>query len=166
MKSVRTKIGDVFAVQVGNGLKKYFQYIANDRSQLNAEVIRVFVKSYPVEAEPDLLTVVVDEVEFHAHVMIVLGIKMGLWVKAGHTTKIADGDVLFRTTDEIGFGPGSVPVNVSDDWWTWRINEKPRRVGRLEGEDRKAEIGMVISPVHIVDRMKTGKYHFVYPGFE
>ena len=39
-------------------------------------------------------------------------------------------------------------------------------VGELEGENRKAEIGVVMPPLAIVERIKTGKYSFVYPEFE
>ena len=39
-------------------------------------------------------------------------------------------------------------------------------VGELEGENRKAEIGVVVNPFDIVQRIKTGYYDFVYPQFE
>ena len=39
-------------------------------------------------------------------------------------------------------------------------------VGELEGENRKAEIGVVVNPFDIVKRIKTGYYDFVYPQFE
>jgi len=68
MARIRTKIGDVFSVPLDNINKKYFQYIANDLTQLNSDVIRAFVKRYPIDAVPDLLDVVRDDVDFHAHV--------------------------------------------------------------------------------------------------
>ena len=39
-------------------------------------------------------------------------------------------------------------------------------VGELEGENRKAEIGVAVNPFDIVQRIKTGYYDFVYPQFE
>ena len=39
-------------------------------------------------------------------------------------------------------------------------------VGELEGENRKAEIGVAVNPFDIVQRIKTGHYDFVYPQFE
>ena len=39
-------------------------------------------------------------------------------------------------------------------------------VGELEGENRKAEIGVVVNPFDIVERIKIGHYDFVYTQFE
>lgn len=41
-----------------------------------------------------------------------------------------------------------------------------RYVGKLEGENRKAEIGIVKAPIGIVHRVKTGEYYGYYPDFE
>lgn len=48
----------------------------------------------------------------------------------------------------------------------WHINEKFTRVGKLTGKNREAEIGIVVTPDDVVDRVKTGKYNFFYPDFE
>ena len=37
-----TKLGDIFCVKIDENNKKYFQYIANDLTQLNSDVIRAF----------------------------------------------------------------------------------------------------------------------------
>lgn len=52
-KRIITRIGDVFEVQLDN-CKKYFQYIANDMTQLNSSVIRAFVEEYPLDYSPNL----------------------------------------------------------------------------------------------------------------
>lgn len=44
-KRIVTKIGDIFSVTLKNGKQRFFQYIANDYSQLNSSVIRVFRKN-------------------------------------------------------------------------------------------------------------------------
>jgi hypothetical protein len=41
----RLKVGDVFEVSIDTTHKRYFQYIGNDSSQLNMDVIRVFKKN-------------------------------------------------------------------------------------------------------------------------
>jgi len=46
------------------------------------------------------------------------------------------------------------------------INEEFIDVGNLEGENRKAEIGIIINPYSIVNLIKTGCYDFTYPQFE
>ena len=73
-KRIVTKIGNVFCVQISPQEKKYFQYIANDRLQLNSSVIRVFERAYPVDQEPKLTDVVQGEVEFYAHTVLGWGI--------------------------------------------------------------------------------------------
>ena len=49
-----TNVGDIFEVKVSDIGKKYMQYIANDLSQLNSDVVRGFSKIYNIEAKPSL----------------------------------------------------------------------------------------------------------------
>ena len=162
MARANTKIGDVFSVKINDSSKKYFQYIVSDLTQLNSDVIRAFKKVHPVNANPDDLSEIVNgEVEFYAHCVTKLGLKMGYWEKIGNTNDVGNfDDVLFRSSGD------NPQTKVSQDWWVWKINEEQRQVGKLEGENRKAEVGSVIPPDSIVHRMQTGKYDFVYPEFE
>lgn len=163
-----TKIGDVFAVKLDNDKKKYFQLIAFDLTQLNSDVIRSFKKVYPLEADIDLLEIVNGEVEFYAHCVTKFGLKMNLWEKVGNISEVGDiSNILFRDTNDYGAKVGAEKIKVSINWYVWHINDEDfTRVGRLEGENRKAEIGVVVNPYDIVERIKTGKYEFVYPDFE
>lgn len=43
---------------------------------------------------------------------------------------------------------------------------KSAYVGKLEGQDRYAEIGIVIDTESIVHRIKTGQYDVFYPDYE
>lgn len=165
MKRVYTKIGDVFEVPIDAETKKYFQYIANDISQLNSDVIRAFPRTYSAEETSVVEDVVSEGVEFHAHCIVPLGVKLGLWRKVGRTSDVGPLDALFRCTNDSGCKPGE-QVLVSHRWYVWRINEEFRRVGELKGENRNAEIGVVVNPYDIVHRMKNGGYDFFYPGFE
>ena len=167
MARANTKIGDVFSVKLDNSSKKYFQLIAFDLTQLNSDVIRSFKTVYPDNATPDLSEVVKGEVEFYAHCVTKFGLKMNLWEKSGNIENLGKLDhILFRDTNDCGSKPGE-QVKVSQKWYVWHINDKDfTRVGKLEGENRKAEIGIVVNPYDIVDRIKTGKYNFFYPGFE
>lgn len=161
MARANTKIGDVFSVKINDSSKKYFQYIVSDLTQLNSDVIRAFKKVHPINANPDLSEIVNGEVEFYAHCVTKLGLKMGYWEKIGNTDDVGNfDDVLFRSSGD------NPQTKVSQDWWVWKINEEQRRVGKLEGENRKAEVGSVIPPDSIVHRIQTGKYDFVYPEFE
>ncbi|HEX4535428.1 MAG TPA: hypothetical protein VH140_00660 [Candidatus Acidoferrum sp.] len=160
MLRIRTKIGDVFSVPLEGVGNKYFQYIANDLTQLNSDVIRAFVKTYPTNSSPDLPEAVKGDVDFYAHVVIKWGIKMNLWQKVGNVSYSERLDVLFRSSRDSG-----KRIETSHDWRIWRINEKFQNIGKLEGDYRNAEIGIVVSPPDVVERMKTGKYEFVYPGY-
>ena len=75
-------------------------------------------------------------------------------------------NILFRNTNDYGTIPGD-QIKISDNWYIWKINDKDfTRVGKLDGVNRKAEIGIVVSPDSIVHRIKTGQYDFVYPDYE
>ncbi len=161
MARANTKIGDVFSVKIDNNSKKYFQYIVSDLTQLNSDVIRAFKKAYPINANPDLSEIVNGEVEFYAHCVTKLGLKMNYWESVGNISNVGNFDnVLFRSSGD------NPQTRVSHNWWVWKINEEQKPVGKLEGENQKAEIGSVIPPDSIVHRMQTGKYDFVYPEFE
>jgi hypothetical protein len=167
MARANTKIGDIFSVKINEQSKKYFQLIAFDLTQLNSDVIRAFTKVYPIDADTDISEITKGEVGFYAHCVTKVGLKLQLWEKTGNTLDIGEfGQILFRDTNDCGSKPGE-QVMVSEKWYVWRIGDKDfTRVGKLEGENRKAEIGVVINPYDIVERIKTGKYNFFYPGFE
>ncbi|WP_434148432.1 Imm26 family immunity protein [Methylocaldum gracile subsp. desertum] len=165
MARVVTKIGDVFSVKLDDHNKGYFQYVANDLTQLNSDVVRVFKKTYPVGANPNLSEIVNDEIAFYAHCVTNLGVKMGVWEKVGKVPIVGELDVLFRGTSDSGRKVGDAPVKISHNWYVWKINEEFRHVGKLEGENQKAEIGVVVNPFDIVHRMRTGEYEFFYPGY-
>jgi hypothetical protein len=162
MLRARTKIGDVFSVPLDVSTKKYFQYVANDLTQLNSDVIRAFSKAHPIDSKFNLPEIVADEVDFHAHVVIKWGIKMRLWEKVGNVPFVSNVDVLFRGTED----HGNKFIRISNNWYVWRINEEFQDVGRLTGAYRKAEIGMVMAPTGIVHRLRTGEYPITYPGYE
>ncbi|PWG77903.1 hypothetical protein DDR33_25070 [Pararcticibacter amylolyticus] len=167
MARANTKIGDVFSIKINDSSKRYFQLIAFDLAQLNSDVIRVFKKVYPIQVNPDLLEVVNDEIEFYAHCVTKLGLKIDLWKKVGNTADVGHIDhILFRGSSDSGSKPGE-QIKISNKWYIWRINDKDfTHVGKLEGENRKAELGIVVNPYDITERIKTGKYSFFYPGFE
>ena len=167
MARISTKIGDVFSVKVDENNKKYFQLIAFDLTQLNSDVIRAFKKVYPIDITPDLSEIVDGEIEFYAHCVTKWGVKMNLWNKVGNISEVGNiSHILFRDTNDYGSKPGE-QIKISNNWHVWKINDNDFTwVGKLKGENRKAEIGIVISPDSIVHRMQTGKYDFVYPDFE
>lgn len=48
-------------------------------------------------------------------------------------------------------------LEITHEWYVWHIGDDDfKRVGELRGKNRGAEIGMVMSPYDILDRIKTG----------
>ena len=165
MPRVMVTLGSVFVAKLDNRIKKYFQYIADDETQLNSRVIRVFKKAYAIEDNPDLKEVAKGVVDFYAHVVIRWGMQMKLWEKVGNVKDLGNTNVLFRDTEDAGRHINEPPVEESEKWYVWRINGPFQWAGKLEGENRRVEIGVVVSPPDIVNRMRTGKYRVVYPGY-
>lgn len=87
-KRIVTKIGDVFCAEVDGEFKAYFQYVANDLTQLNSSVIRVFKTHYPIDHKPVIEDIVKDEVAFYAHTVLRWGIELNAWYKIGKSTDI------------------------------------------------------------------------------
>jgi len=168
MKRVIIKKGDVFSVKIDETSKRYFQYITNDLKQLNSDVIRVFEKIYAIEENPDLSEIIKGKIFFYVHCVTKWGVKLGYWEKVGNTTDVGTFDhILFRGTNDYGTIRGEEPIKISNNWYVWRINDHvSEKVGKLEGENRKAEIGIVMDPKSIVHRIKTGYYSGFYPDFE
>lgn len=164
MAKGNTKIGDVFSVNIDESKKKYFQLIALDLTQLNSDVIRAFKKVYPVNSSQELIEIINDEVEFYAHCVTKLGIKMGCWDKIGNVSDVGQIDhILFRDTGDYG----NPQIKISQNWWVWKINQPQKQVGKLTRENKNAEIGLIINPESIVYRMRTGEYDFkAYPTFD
>jgi hypothetical protein len=167
IKRTNTKIGDIFSVKINNTSQKFFQLIAFDLTQLNSDVIRAFKTVYSINSNPDVSEIVNGEVEFYAHCITKLGVKLDYWEKYGKTNDIGKIDhILFRNTNDLGLKPGEYMI--SYNWYIWKINDANfTRVGKLTGEYQKAEIGVVINPASIVYRIKNGEYNFpFYPGYE
>lgn len=159
-KRINTKIGDIFSVTLDNGNKKYFQYVANDFTQLNSDVIRSFIKEYFKNEQVDYIQLLSGDIDFHAHTMINVGVKQNLFHKEQNCDVFPDvTNILFRGTLDYG-----KKVKVSNNWRIWHINDDDfTYVGNLTGKNRESEIGIVMPPTAIVERIKTGKFNFVYP---
>lgn len=168
MKRIRTKIGDVFCAKLSEHEKRYFQLIAYDLTQLNSDVVRVFKKVYDINIDPPLSEIINDEVDFYAHCVTKFGPKLSLWDKIGYTSEIGDTrHILFRNTEDNGAKSVDELVKLSHKWYVWHINDDDfTYVGELKGDNRKADIGVVVNPYDIITRIKTGKYDFFYPDFE
>lgn len=160
-KGVRIRLGDVFEVPLADGSFGYVQYIADDTSMLDSYVIRAFRGCHPPSALPSLEELASHEVQFFAHVFLKLCVKFGHWKKIG-TGPLPDKiDVMFRAS----WDDGNPDIKVSRRWYVWRANEPLRDVGELKAEYQNAEIGCVLPFDAIAERILTGAYVMVYPGY-
>jgi hypothetical protein len=161
VKRIIIKIGDLFSVEIDEKQVKFFQYIANDLTQLNSSVIRAFKKIYQKDEIPDWDEVVKGEVEFFTHTILRVGIKLEHWKKVGKSSEVGICDMFFRSSSDIG----NPKITTSENWYIWKINQPKIRVGKLEGEYRKAELGTVFPSKEVIARIRTGEPYKEYLGF-
>ena len=157
---VRLKFGDVFEVALAEGRVGYVQYVADDMSMLDSYVIRVFEGEEDPTQPPQISDIVLRKVSFYAHVFLKLCVKYGQWKKLGNAPAPDRVDVLFRGCWDLG----NPEIKISHRWYVWRINEPFRDIGALTPRYQDAEIGSVLPPQSIVERMQTGTYVLGMPG--
>ena len=166
MRISKPQLGDIFEVRIDFDTKSYFQYIADDLTQMNAPVIRAFIGKYPMSASPSFQRLVVSDVDFHAHTYLKLGVKNGIWSLVGNISPQKTSTILFRDSHDYGNPQFEITLDVSRNWFVWQPNGSRQEVGELSGELRKAEIGVVMPPDTIAFRIRNGVFDFVYPRFE
>ena len=158
-KRIVTKIGNIFCVEIRNDYKCYFQYVANDWSQLNSSVIRMFKKRYPMDALPTMDEIVHDEVSFYVHTVLRIGIATETWYKVGTSKELGDTkNIMFRTHDDVNYaGTGKTK---SSNWRIWKIGEEWQFVGEMNEIYRKYDLGWVFTCKDVVAKIETGKFLF------
>lgn len=155
---MKNKVGDLFSVTYGES-EKYFQYLGDDSTQLNSNVIRAFVGKFSIGQIVSLQELENSGVDFFAHVMLKLGEKIGCWTRRGNAAAPSFNEIVFRDTNDYG----NPEIKISNDWWVWTANKPSKHIGRLTSQFIDSHIGIVISPDQIVKRMESGRFQFVYP---
>lgn len=168
MRKRNAKVGDVFLVKTDFHTKRYFQYICNDLTQLNSDVIRAFTRTYSVEENPSIHEIVSEDILLFAHCTVRLGLKMELWEKVGNIGEVGDfSDIIFRNTNDYGAKVNEERILKSKNWHIWRINDKNfTPVPKLQKEHRNGYIGIVFNPLGIVEILKGNKYPPNYPDID
>jgi hypothetical protein len=154
----KRKFGDIYSVDLGSTGRGYFQHVADDRTQLSSNVVRVFERAaddhFSIDAIAKLPTA------FHAHVAIPVGIKLRIWKVVAHLDLPSPiDDLRFRICNEYG---RQAPKH-SRDWSVWCIGKPLKRVGPLDEITRTYEIGVIVNPLSVRFRMISGRYDFFYP---
>jgi hypothetical protein len=162
----RTRIGDLFAIKLDDWKLKFMQYIADDFTQLNSSVVRVFQSAYDADAVPDIDTIIDGEVELYAHCVLKWGVDQGHWEPFGNSQTLGTVEgIKFRSAEHAG-GIKNPPV--CNNWQVWKINEPMQFVNPLPPGYYDAYIGHVINPEGLAHRIKTGDYLFkeYYPPYK
>ena len=162
-KRIVTKIGNIFGAEIDSEYKVYFQYIANDMSQLNSPVIRVFKRRYPLDANPKMDDIVKDEIMFYVHVVVAWGIEDGAWYKVGRSNELGLDQlskVWFGSVPDSIFNlekMRSIPCNPEETLYVWHVNGERIRVEKsLLNQYKNVEPGSVIPYNWIILRIKLG----------
>jgi hypothetical protein len=155
-------IGSIYRVPIDDNRVRYFWDVGTDHSQMGSALIVVFRREYSPSEIPVLDEVISDDVDFYCHTTILNGKKQGHWLRVGFRQVLRTFSMLFRDSNDYG----NPAIHISQRWYVWEPNQPFRVVGALTGDLRNAEIGVVLPPSCVVDRMRTGKYGIFYPSFE
>jgi hypothetical protein len=154
------KVGDVYSVPLSNKVAGYFQFIGLDMTMLNSEVVRVFKCGGGPHDHIGKCSVAAGETDFYVHVAIKWGIQMGLWrYESNCPVEVDINQISFRDSADYG----NPDIKFSRNWYTWKVGDNQKYVGELNHEQLNHDIGIVVSPPDIVEKMRTGSYSFVYP---
>ena len=158
----QVRVGDIFEVPIGNGLKVHLQFIGKDETQLYSQVIRVFKKRYKVTEKPTIEDIIIDEIDFYVHLMsIKSGIDAGIWNKIGNH-KFTEGEIspIFRSPNDLN------TKKIVFKWHVWAMNSVWKEVTAPSELLSKSYMGStVLNCTDIVEKIQTGKYPFHYPKY-
>lgn len=149
-----SKIGDVYFIPT---LRRYFQLVAFDRTQLNSDVIAVF--NYEGDTK-EIESIVDSGVEFFTHTSVNPGVKQGLWRKVGKSDTVDYSKAQFKDA-YFGDSPPEVEsyeVDSYHSWVVWGVNEEWQHIGSNIKNYSNAELGHVFAPANIVSRIQNGRY--------
>lgn len=157
---MRRNIGDIYAVHLPGDSLGFMQHIANDKSQLGSNVVRIFGIIQAKGAAVDLEKIAESQVKFYAHVLLRAGETLDVWEKIGRINKVSASIPLWCQCNEDGNWSRDL---VSYNWVVWQTNG-PRIPAVLDSKDfLEAELGDAFSPNSIRTRLFDGKYGGVYP---
>jgi hypothetical protein len=157
---MKPKQGEIYSVVV-NKSARYFQYLHDDSTQLNSNIVRFFKGQYELESNISCEKIQSSGVDFYAHVLIKAGIKHNLWKKYSQIDTQSLDDVWFRDSPDYGHPS----IKITDKWWLWQANSSRQLFNKSTHELLISHVGIVISPDQILKRLETGSFQFFYPKY-
>ena len=163
-KRIVIRIGNVFCIEIDGKYKCYFQYVCNDKNQLNSSIVRVFKSRHPTDYKPVLEEIITDEVSFYAHTVLRIGIQFGAWYKVGKPMSIENSEhenIIWGTASDILdlTAWDFKTVNPMDNWRIWSSKKIFKENYSLPRKLMYSiEYGAVLPYIEIVNRIKYGYY--------
>jgi hypothetical protein len=153
----RRKLGDVYLVQFDGNELGAIQHIGNDESMLSSNVVGV-LKALPKnwEGMSDAEFAMLPR-EFYSHVFLKAGETLKIWRKAVNRSYAVPDGLAWCMCPVADYNKAT-----SDAWRVWNTNGE-MRVPRDKEDLRRCEVGIVIPPVDIVERISTGSYKLRWP---
>jgi hypothetical protein len=155
---MRRRIGDIYRLRLTDGKFGYMQHLANDLSQLGSNVVLVLQRNYlPTEF------VSFDHVHvrdgFFVHVFLKAGETLGIWERIDNSRPVVEEPfpILWSNCSH-----RDLQLDVSKNWHVWRTNEEMRAPVSQE-ELGNSEVGIVVNPTQIVQRIERSTYSFRHP---
>jgi hypothetical protein len=152
------RVGDIYRITVNRSEYAYAQHLTNDSTQLSSNVVFVFGKKLRANEEFRLEQASRSE-GFFAHVFLKAGETLKIWQRVAWSppfisepipvlwSKCADKDRQLESTE---------------NWLVWRTNEERRAPSNRE-ELTNSELGMVMNPTQILERIEHASYSIKYP---
>jgi hypothetical protein len=154
---LRRKIGDIYQVDLDDGNAAIIQHVGVDATQLGSAVVYVVPYLVRINGLIDYDASLKAGTGFFAHVFLKAGETLGVWRKVTWSNYLAREYQLWAICDQ-----ADRQCERPDSWVVWHSNQEMRPpVNR--NELGGSELGLVINPRQIVERIKIGKYSIFYP---
>jgi hypothetical protein len=150
--------GDIFEIN-SNGKRYYFQYVVNDKNNLNGNVIRCFNYFSDEKTPVDINTLRNLHTFFFMQTYIAWGIKLKLWKKIGNIPLPPDFIMpFFKHTGDV-----YSEVKKSNKWYVWQPNGVKQYVGELKNEYKLFPYAAVMHPIALVKIIEAGHDYYLIP---
>ncbi len=154
-----SKRGEIYEIPY-KSIKRYFQLVAFDETQLNSDVIAVFNYRAKPDEKPSIDDIVDSGVEFFVHTTVNAGVRQELWHKIGKAEIVDYSEALFKEIyDEDGMPTVEPDADSYHSWIIWHVNGDWQQIGDRVDEYPEAQLGSVYSPSSILYRIEIGRHY-------
>lgn len=143
---MKIKQGDLFALALGHDKKAILQFIGRDCSQMDSDVVAIFVFEDQGDFDP-IKGFLSLEPHLFVHSMLKVGIQQNLFEKIGNSPVDAKHmNPGFKCFNEKGSTGRLLPFLDRDEWEVWRISDDVKFVKKLTAEEEEFNSGKIYPP--------------------